>query len=198
MFGVNTTKELDRERVLFQRENIDFRVRPNVRNDGSIECRRCNISLIVKDWASHVLSEQHQRLYEEECELIATERTLWERRHEAAHLAPRVAALLRPTDQDKVNAHLLRYIMDVHEPLHVVENLLRRFEHSDRVVLLLLAIWKTACLSNKPNRPLVDVFDVVDFMTVGWKESKETMRSSNRLCIIGPLVIQYLDRPSSD
>jgi hypothetical protein len=70
---------------------------------------------------------------------------------------------------------------------------LRMFEHSERLVLLRLAVWRAECQLQLPEMTRGNlVLAVMDWGKEGWKDAKKERRLSNAMNIVASAVGLYL------
>jgi hypothetical protein len=171
-------------------------------------CRLCDVGDIAEGhWRSHVATPNHKRKMELLCKSLELEYTFSTRRRRAIPIKQRIAKLGLQRWRDDVNSKLLDYLLDSRISSNFEVRLaLEKYEIMEKISLLELAVWKTACQMSIPPVALRDSLDWHLWLTSGWESKKNKMRQTNAISIIVAHVCTFLkgsitfniDRPNMD
>jgi hypothetical protein len=106
---------------------------------------------------------------------------------------------LNNADKEKVCARLFWYMLSTpsesNEQLEDAKAMISKLKYRERVGLLELAVWRSACLMHAPKHEMAFA-DWIEWYRKGWKADKTRMRRSNAISIIMARVLPFLDSPS--
>jgi hypothetical protein len=156
----------------------------------------CEARMSRDEWIAHEATSDHVSKSNQARQVLRDERMLWHHRSHARLFMPRVASLSLREHQNDVHLLLFRYVCNTDETLDPVQGVLKNYEFMDRVTMLLLAIWKANCVLQPPY-PLHDALDWNEWITKGWKETKQQMLSS-KVFLVYSLVVEYLKDGASE
>jgi len=165
-------------------------------------CRLCGDETPMKedDFDNHCNTEHHLQRVQETNAYMAKRKVViarWQKTHE---LKRRTKQLGLPQWQWEVEKNLYNYISiesedDIERTKHYYDEAcvaLRQHEKSERLSLLELAVWKTACILHPLEIPK-DSLAFLCFLKVGWKANKERMRRSSSIAIVVQQVLPFLE-----
>jgi hypothetical protein len=107
--------------------------------------------------------------------------------------------ILHAAARDAVNTQLLHYLIEPPAASAEVEEewfeqpvkKMRLCLSTEQLFLIGLAVWKAQCVWNMP--PVTDYATAQEWIRLGWKSSKETLRDSNAMTIVTSSVRPFLE-----
>jgi hypothetical protein len=106
----------------------------------------------------------------------------------------RLERLETPAWRDAVQAALFRYLISHDKKLDLLDSAvqeLQRYEHSEQMAVLHLAVWKAVCLLQMPEK--VDYYLAQEWVRSGWKSCKAEQRNSSAMSILLSSVLPFVE-----
>jgi hypothetical protein len=167
---------------------------------NTFKCLLCNVADMSRQdlTGRHVYSDKHtgslMNLYDDiERVEIASERFCRLFSKPVYQTIVLLDQMTEPSWRDSIESEMFRYLVadnsrTATEEIEALERPLRKlrmFEHSERLVLLRLAVWKAECLLQLPEMTCGNmVLAVMEWGKEGWKSVKEERRLSNAMNIV--------------
>ena len=153
----------------------------------SLPPKQCDIRSIIHHIGStlHVGHYRTDALCNNQWVSFSDDTTVEKNYHDVIHL-----------NRNQKTAYMLMY-KESDSDSHVVSKRLRRYIEYDRhesLVILMLTMWRTACLLNHPRKFLNSPSNLISYvLRDGWKENKVATRRDPMIGIVVTNVLPFLD-----